>query len=154
APSHLLVILARVRQWLAAAILLVCAVHAIWWQVEVYRYFRSYYAFDPAPIFYLAGAVGLALRVFWARYLAICFAVAIVTIQLWGPDPLPTLACGAMLVAILSGRTMRDLFEGRHGRLNRWAADVDRRVARLRILFIAQSVALALLFAARFQLSG
>jgi hypothetical protein len=139
---------ARVRLGLAVVVMLAGAFDVTRTQLEIHRSFPAFYSFDPAPIFYLAGAVGLALRWFWARYLAICFAVAIIAVNVfWGPTA-KVLAIGLPFLALLAGPTMRALFEGRAGRLNRWAAELDRRVARLRLLFVAQSVVLALLFAA------
>lgn len=125
---------------------------------EVSRQLQSWgtptYRFDPAWLFYFAGATGLALRVFWARYLAICFCAAIMAITFfYGPTPAAAFAFGAPFIALLSGRTMRALFEERPGWLNRWANRLDARVARLRILFVAQSVVIALLWAANEQLS-
>jgi hypothetical protein len=152
-PSRRQLVFATIRQWLAVAALAAEGARQVAWHVDVYRSPYPYH-FDPAPIFYLAGAVALALRVFWARYLAICFMSAIIAISFfWWPYPLPTIAGGLALIALLSGRTMRARFEGRAGRRNHWAAELDRRVARLRMLFVAQSIVMGLLFAPRLWLS-
>lgn len=151
-PSRL-VLFAHVRRWLAVALMALGAVDMVRWQVHHYQY-HGHCSFDPAPIFYLAGAMGLALRVFWARYLSICFAVAMLSLRFfWGPDTVGWFAVGLPFIALLSGRSMWELFEGRAGRLNHWAADLDRRVARLRVLFVAQSIVLALLYAMGQRLS-
>lgn len=143
---------ARIRLWIGVAVLGLGAVG------ELSRQLQSWgtrdHRFDPAWMFYFAGAAGLALRVFWARYLAICFCAAIMAITFfYGPFPFVAFAFGAPFIALLSGRTMRALFEDHPGWLNRWANRLDARVARLRILFVAQSVAIALLWAAGDRLS-
>jgi hypothetical protein len=48
---------------------------------------------------------------------------------------------------------MRSLFEDRAGGRNRWASALDDRVSRLRVLFVAQSAALAMLWAPGSSLS-
>lgn len=156
-PSRALLVLARVRQWLAVALLAFGAVKTGAAQVELLSTANLAYAFDPAPLFYAAGALGLALRAFWARYLAICFAAAITAIRfLWyqGSDAsrYGGLLAGLAFMAILSGPTMRRLFDERAGKMNRWAEALDGRVKRLRILFVAQAVVLGLIFAGRFAL--
>jgi hypothetical protein len=109
---------------------------------------------DPAILFYGVGAVALGLRVFWARYLVICFATALLSMAcLWRPSPIGLLT-NVALVALLSGPSMRALFEERTPDPRRWAATLDPRVQGLRVLFIVQSVALAILFGARPQLSS
>ena len=149
-PRRLL--LARVRQWTAVVVLGLGAV------AELSRQLQSWstpsYHFDPAWMFYFAGATGLALRVFWARYLAICFCSAIMAVTFfYGPTPASAFAFGVPFIALLAGRTMRALFEENPGWLNRWANRLDARVARLRVLFVAQSVAVGLLWAAGDRLS-
>lgn len=147
--------MAYARLWLVAVILVINGVLLARWQIDVYLHYPYAYRFDPGPIFYLAGAVGLVLRLFWARYLAICFAAAITAVHFFcGPEPLITLAGGGVGIALLSGSTMRGLFEEKAARLNRWAAARDRRIDRLRLLFIAQSVVIGLLFAVRDGLRG
>ncbi|APR80813.1 Hypothetical protein A7982_06160 [Minicystis rosea] len=119
------------------ALMVVGLVDVHWWAV---RYG------DPAPIFYTVGAVGLALRLFWARYLAICFAAAVLSVRVLcdGISEANLFALG--IVVLLSGRSMQSLFEARAARLNHWATELDRRVTRLRMLFVAQAVAIGLIF--------
>jgi hypothetical protein len=122
------------------------------------------YHFDPAALFYFAGTIGLLLRAFWARYLVICFASAILALHLlwspllswgeWSGHWDVEVAPAVVMIALLSGRTMRTLFEGRAGRWNPWAAELDARIHQLRILFVAEAVALAMIFAAREELSA
>jgi hypothetical protein len=150
-----LLILARVRQWIAVALLTYGAV------VMSAREIKSLiaqplasYDFDPAALFYLAGAIGFAVRAFWARYLAICFAIALLTLDVFWRDPASVWsAFGVGAILLVSGRSMRALFEQRDSRLNRWATVVDARIHRLRGLFIAQAIALAMLWAAGSTLS-
>ena len=153
-PSRWKLVLARIRQWLAVAVLLFGAWDVGSAQLRMYASRWDALRADPAPLFYLAGGVGLALGMFWARYLAICFATAILAIDVFSArSSVSWLAAGLGFIALLSGRTMEGLFEGRTGRLNRWAAGVDHRVARLRLLFVAQSVVIGLIWAAASRLS-
>jgi hypothetical protein len=141
--------LARVRQWVAVAFLAAGVVSVADAQIHLLRDAPAYHQHDPALFLYAAGALGLALRAFWARYLAICVAAAITTIQVvsgWRVSSSSLLMLAFIL--LLSGRSMRGLFEGRAGARNRWAADLDRRIARLRVLFVAQSMVLGLVWAA------
>jgi len=134
--------------------LAVGGVTALRFQARLLAWPPRMYQLDPAPLFYFAGAVGLALRTFWARYLAICFASAIMAIAfLWSPDRFGVFATGFAMIALLSGKTMRAMFDERALRSTHWVADLDVRVHLLRYLFVWQAVALALLFAGRTKLS-
>ena len=143
--------LAIVRQVLATLVLAVGAVTSTIRVAPSYLDGRPFWtALDPAPLFYLAGAIGLALGLFWARYLAICFAISICTVNFfWMQHGYVVSAAGALFVALLAGERMRARFEGNGGRWNRWVHDVDARIGRLRLLFVAQSLAIGQLFAAR-----
>ncbi|MFO0617621.1 MAG: hypothetical protein U0414_33815 [Polyangiaceae bacterium] len=144
-------VLARVRLWLAVLILSIGGVSEFARQTGAFG--EKVAPLDPAWIFYLTGAVGLGLRVFWARYLAICFVVAISAITVfWGVEPLVAFAV-APFALLLAGRRMRALYEDHPGWMNRWAAKLDARIARLRVLFVAQAVAMGLIWAAHEGLS-
>ena len=148
-PRHRIVI-TWLRLGLAMAILAVGAVRVVVAAARAYPHNEL----DPAPLFYLAGILGLGLRLFWARYLVICFVASITAIGVvWGSQPGATAAVGLLLIASLSGRTMRALFEERAARMNRWAGQLDRRVGRLRLLFVAQSLGMGLLWAIGSRLS-
>ncbi|HEY4118175.1 MAG TPA: hypothetical protein VGM56_09975 [Byssovorax sp.] len=139
------------RQALAALLLAAGCVTSTYRVVAAMRDGASFVdAFDPAPLFYVAGAVGLALGLFWARYLAICFAIAIGAVNFfWSPKGYLVAPAGTLFVALLAGERMRARFEGKGGRGNRWSAALDARVGRLRSLFVAQALAIGMIFAAR-----
>jgi hypothetical protein len=145
-------VLARVRQVIAFLLVAVAAGHFF-----IY-YFSTAVAGDhrqwlnPAVIFYPLALLGLGLRLFWGRYLAICFAASMFAIHLLlGRIGWPAVAGGAFFILLLSGRSMRQFFDERPGRFNRWAG-VEERVYRLRWLILAQSVALGLFWALHFEL--
>lgn len=143
--------LARVRLWFAVLLLTIGGVTELSRQLSCWS--DPGFRFDPAWLFYFAGAVGLGTRLFFARYLAICFASALAGVTFFfGPEPLAALAFPLPFIALLSGRRMRALFEDSPSRFNRWAAGVDRRVALLRVLFVSQSIVMGLLWASRDQL--
>lgn len=148
-PRHRIVI-TWLRLGLAMTMLAVGAARVVLAAVDAYPHTD----FDPAPLFYAAGILGLGLRLFWARYLVICFVASITAIRVvCGSEPGAPLVVGLVLIASLSGRTMRALFEERAARMNRWAGQLDRRVGRLRVLFVAQSVVMGLLWAIGSRLS-
>lgn len=143
--------LARVRLWFAVLLLSIGGVSELSRQLAAWS--EPHSRFDPAWLFYFAGALGLGVRLFFARYLAICFACAIAGVTFfYGPEPLAAFAFPLPFIALLSGRRMRAIFEESPGRFNRWAAGVDRRIALLRALFVAQSIVMGLLWASRDQL--
>lgn len=148
APPRWLMRLAHVRQWLAVALLTLGVLSVARSQVLFLRDLPlSHFDPDPAVLLYLAGAVGLAVRAFWARYLAICVALAILTIQVfWSAAWSVTVVTGLAFILLLSGPSMRSHFEDRPGQLHGWTAGLDQRIGRLRILFVAQSMALAMLW--------
>jgi hypothetical protein len=137
-----------VRQWLAALLAAAGAFFDIKSQIWLIQNSTEPYELDPSPLFYVAAAIGLALRAFWARYLAICFAAAIITVKLfWFSDPIAPIAVRLAFILLLSGASMRSLFEESAGGQSRWARNADERIGRLRLLFVAQAVALALIWA-------
>ena len=100
---------------------------------------------DPAHLFYPLAVAGLGLRLFWGRYLAICFSLNLLLLAFFRDVAFchQLLALGAV-VPLLAGRSMERLFEGqRRSRFNRWAG-ADPRVRRLRWLVLLQSLALTL----------
>jgi hypothetical protein len=101
---------------------------------------------DPSTIFYPLMLAGLALRLFWARYLVLCFCAGILGMQLAAGqlNPLALLGLGA-LVALLSGGSMQALFEGKRSRWNRWAAPA-RTTGRLKLAMLSQAAALGVLW--------
>jgi hypothetical protein len=127
----------------------------------------SYYGFalshgagllrDPAAtLLYPIGVAGLALGIFWARYFVICFCASLAAIRLAGADwygawsqPWLWLQVGGplLLAGLLVGPSMRRRFEGRGAWLNRWGELLESRLdLQLRLLIVAQSVALGLVY--------
>jgi hypothetical protein len=105
---------------------------------------------DPAtPAFYALSLIGLCFRWFWARYLVVGFASAMLAIGISAGLWLSA-AGSAALVALLVGPSMRALFEGRATPLNRWAR-AHPAIDRIKSLFLTQAVALGLLYAYRGQ---
>jgi hypothetical protein len=148
-PHRGFVVFARVRQALAVLGLAVGAVMLGHRELTMLSTNPHGYVFDPAALFYAVGAVGLALGWFWSRYLVLCLVAAISVIQFAFFASWPSLAGRLAFMALLVGPTMRRLFDEREGRLNHWTAVLDGRVARLRVLFVAQAIAIGLVFAAR-----
>jgi len=140
--------LARVRHLLA--LLAVAAAASIW----LLRHGdTASLAQDPAtPVFYALSLVGLAFRWFWARYLVLGFAGAMLAIDLSAGLWLAA-AGSTALITLLVGPGMRALFEGRATRLNRWAR-AHPLIERIKPLFLAQAVALGLLYAYRAPLDA
>jgi hypothetical protein len=143
--------LARVRQWAVVAFLGWGAIEEGRANIDIDKLFahpEGLFDYDPAMFLYLVGAIGLAVRAFWARYLAICFLVALLTVDVFWRHPLSTYSAFRVgFILLLSGHSMRVLFEQRESGLNRWATAGDARIHRLRGLFIAQSIALAMIWA-------
>lgn len=103
---------------------------------------------DPSTLLYPVAILGLSLRLFWARFLTICYVVGLAVMQSAWAFADPRLVTGALVVVLLlAGEPMRAMFEGRSGRYNRWA-DRIAHVEPLKRVFILQSVALAVLFPA------
>lgn len=138
---------ANARLAVVVSAFLVGAGAVVWSQVDLYLAHTRPFRVDPAPFFYLTAAIGLACRAFWARYLTISFAAALTSLNVvFGPMPLASAAGGLAFVALLSGPTMRDLFDARPSPKNGWAVATDARVTRLRALFVCQAVAIAFLW--------
>ncbi len=101
---------------------------------------------DPATLLYPLMLVGLALRLFWARYLVLCFCTGIFGMSLAAGQLHALSLLGlASLAALLAGPGMRALFEGRPTRLNLWAAPA-RTTGRLKLAMLGQSLALGVLW--------
>jgi hypothetical protein len=139
----------RVRQ--LAALLLVAFVATKYFNGVIHHGWR----FDPAATAFYALAVGgVALRLFWARFLTICFCSILAGLTLLRGAIASDLASAelwlqigplALAVALLAGRRMQAFFEGRPGCFNRWAG-ASPRLYRLRWLILVQAVALELLY--------
>jgi hypothetical protein len=145
-------VLARIRQIVAILMLAAAAgeFFIFYFSVAVSGGVRHW--LDPAVLFYPLAILGLALRLWWARYLTICFVASMFAIQLLhGHLCWPVLAGGAVFMLLLGGRSMRRLFDERPGRFNRWAG-AQERVYRLRWLILAQSVALGIFWSLHFEL--
>jgi hypothetical protein len=133
---------AWIRLLVAIAILAIAFAGYLWqhrcWPAGLLR--------DPATIFYPLMLVGLALRQFWARYLVLCFCAGIFGMRLAAGQlpPLALIGLGS-LIALLTGATMRALFEGRTTRWNRWAATA-RATGRLKLAMVSQALALGVLW--------
>jgi hypothetical protein len=149
--SRWLLVLAHVRQWVAVAFLGWGAIAEWRAHIDIEKLFAHPETLrdqDPAVLLYLVGAIGLAVRAFWARYWAICILYALLTVHLfWGEVLTQATAFHVGFILLLSGHSMKSLFEQRESTLNRWGTEVDARIHRLRGLFIAQSIALALIWA-------
>jgi hypothetical protein len=148
-------VLARIRQIIACCMLAAAAGYFFLHYISVFPSHGPRHWLDPAVIFYPLALIGLSLRFFWARYLTICFAISMFSIKLvfGGPSNLELLptAAGALFVLLLSGESMRRLFDERPGRFNSWVG-VSAQVHRLRWLILAQSVALGLFWGLHFEL--
>lgn len=147
-------VLARIRQIVACCMLAAAAGFFFyrWGTVSLQNGPRFW--LDPAVVFYPLALIGLSLRFFWARYLTLCFAISMFAIKLafgglGNLELLPT-AAGALFVLLLSGESMRQLFDERPGRFNRWVG-VSAQVHRLRWLILAQSVSLGLIWGLHFE---
>jgi hypothetical protein len=149
---------ARVRQVVAFLVLAVLAGRSLqltwsagrWWRLEGTWPWVAHFLRDPTNYFFLLSLAGVGLRLFWGRYLAICFMVNLLVLGLVRGHPLlePVPLAVAAVVLLLAGRRMHVHFEGRAtGRLNRWAA-AHPTVYRLRWLVLLQSTMLALVFCA------
>jgi hypothetical protein len=114
---------------------------------------------DPAtPAFILLSLVGVGLRLFWGRYLTICFSAALLVVHAphlyWFIQeealarellmPMGRLA----VILLLSGRSMAAFFEQRPSRFNRWAG-ADPRIVRLRYLILVQALFVGFAYAVR-----
>jgi len=156
---------ARIRQLLALALLVHYGVeyfnhpreHGICPGIDWYL---GYLVSDPAtPVFILLSMVGVGLRLFWGRYLAICFSAVLLLVhaprlfwffqdELAASEWLIPLGRVAVIL-LLSGSSMAAFFEQRpSSRHNRWAG-ADPRVVRLRYLVLAQALFLGFFYAAR-----
>ena len=103
-----------------------------------------------AWLFYAVALVGIALRCFWARTLTIIFFSELILVWLWGwpargrlfneaVDAVQLLAV-VTVIGLLSGKSMRVLFEDRPSRYNLWA-ESDPRLERVRwLMFVEVSV--------------
>lgn len=133
---------AWIRLVLAIAILTVAFANYL----HAHRVWPAELLTDPSTIFYPLMLAGLMLRLFWARYLVLCFCAGILGMQIAAGllHPLSLLALGA-LAALLSGGSMRALFEGRSSRWNRWTAPA-RTTGRLKLAMLSQAVALGVLW--------
>lgn len=151
-------LLDRGRQVVAFLILAVLAAQSLertwsagrWWEIEGTWPWVVHFLRDPTNYFFLLSLAGVGLRLFWGRYLAICFMVNLLVLGLVRGHPSlePVPMAMAAVVLLLAGRRMQAHFEGRAtGRLNRWAA-AHPSVYRLRWLVLLQSTMLALVFCA------
>ncbi len=107
-----------------------------------------------ALLFYSVALVGVALRFFWARTLTIIFFSELSLVWLVGwpargrlfyePADAFTLPPVVAVIGLLSGKSMRQLFEDRPGRFNLWS-ESDSRLERVRWLIFVE-VSLVTLF--------
>jgi hypothetical protein len=141
-------VLAHVRRWIVVTFLVIGAVVTAQRQVVALLDPAASWELDPAWALYLAGAVGFAVRAFWARYLAICFMVALLTLDVFWRSVDASSVTLLAFILLISGPSMRRLFEDRPDGGGRWGRGGDRRIGLLRVLFVAQAVALALLWGA------
>jgi hypothetical protein len=141
---------ARVRQ--IAALLLVVLLAADFFLAGLGPMARL----DPATaLLYTLSLAGLGLRLFWGRFLTICFcgilaAITVLRLAHLGIGGMPLgfwlqLAGFPLVVALLAGHRMQAFFEGRPSRFNRWAGAAPR-LYRLRWLIFAQAVTLELVY--------
>jgi len=152
---------ARIRQLLALALI---AHHAWTWASGPWtRFDPDHFWFmlfkDPAtPAFLLLALLGVGLRLFWGRYLAICFSTVLFvahspSFYWYFQDGIPArellMPLGHLaVILLLSGKSMAAFYEQRPSRFNRWAG-ADPRITRLRFLILCQALFLGFAYAGK-----